>query len=178
MKKLVILSLLFFGMIQSFAQDNFDLSTLRIGPFTVFMKDTAAEKFTKTKLVSYDGPNEYNKKNKVNYNGEIIEIAIMPNWDDVGQKENGFQIYSLSTKSKKFLTKSGMGVGSTKDQLIDAYRNYPNFSVNQMWDEKSEKRSSAMSSFVLTDNDAGTYLSFTMINNVVTEVSIYMNEGC
>ncbi|KEY19031.1 hypothetical protein [Kaistella antarctica] len=178
MKKLLILSLLFFGMIHSFAQDNFDLSTLRIGPFTVFMKDKAAEQFSKTKLVTYDGPNEYNKKNKVNYNGEIIEIAIMPNWDDVGQKENGYQIYSLSTKSKKFRTKSGMGVGSTKDQLIDAYRNYPNFSVNQMWDEKTEKQSSAMSSFVLTDNDAGTYLSFTLTNNIVTEVSIYMNEGC
>ena len=178
MKKLLILSMLFFGMIHSFAQDNFDLSTLRIGPFTIFMKDKAAEQFTKSQLVVYDGPNEYNKKNKVNYNGEIIEIAIMPKWDDVGQKENGYQIYSLSTKSKKFRTKSGMGVGSTKDQLIDAYRNYPNFSVNQMWDEKTEKLSSAMSSFVLTDNDAGTYLSFTMINDVVTEVSIYMNEGC
>ena len=102
----------------------------------------------------------------------------MSNWDDVGQKQNGFQIYSLSTKSKKFRTKSGMGVGSTKDQLIDAYRNYPNFSVSQMWDEKTEKQSSAMSSFVLTDNDAGTYLSFTLTNNIVTEVSIYMNEGC
>ena len=178
MKKLFIVSLLLFGMIHSFAQDNFDLSTLRIGPFTVFMKDKAAEQFSKTKLVTYDGPNEYNKRNKVNYNGEIIEIAIMPTWDDEGKKENGYQIYSLSTKSKKFRTKSGMGVGSTKDQLIDAYRNYPNFSVSQMWDEKTEKQSSAMSSFVLTDNDAGTYLSFTLTNNIVTEVSIYMNEGC
>ncbi len=178
MKKLLLLSMLFFGMIQSFAQDNFDLSTLRIGPFTIFMKDKAAEQFTKSKLVSYNGPNEYNKGNKVNYNGEIIEITIMEIWDDEGKKENGYQIYSLSTKSKKFRTKSGMGVGSTKDQLIDAYRNYPNFSVNQMWDEKIEKLSPSMSNFILSDNDAGTNLSFTLINNVVTEVSVYMNEGC
>lgn len=178
MKKLLILCLLSFGMTFSFAQDNFDLSTLRIGPFTVFMKDKAVEKFTNTKLVSYDGPNEYNKKNKVNYNGEIIEIIIMEIWDDEGKKENGYQIYSLSTKSKKFRTKSGMGVGSTKDELIEAYRNYPNFSINQMWDEKTEKLSTSKSSFVLTDNDAGTYLSFTMINNVVTEVNVHMSEGC
>ena len=178
MKKLLILSMLLFGMIHSFAQDNFDISTLRIGPFTVFMKDKAAEAFTKSKLVVYDGPNEYNKGNKVNYNGEIIEIIIMEIWDDEGKKENGYQIYSLSTKSKKFRTKSGMGVGSTKDELIDAYRNYPNFSVNQMWDEKTEKLSTSKSSFVLTDNDAGTYLSFTMINNVVTEVNVHMSEGC
>ena len=162
----------------SFAQDNFDISTLRIGPFTINMKDKAAEKFTTSKLVIYDGPNEYNKGNKVNYTGEIIEIIIMEIWDDEGKKANGYQIYSLSTKSKKFRTKSGMGVGSTKDELIDAYRNYPNFSVNQMWDEKTEKLSTSKSSFVLTDNDAGTFLSFTMINNVVTEVNVYMSEGC
>lgn len=178
MKKLLILCLLSFGMTFSFAQDNFDLSTLRIGPFTINMKDKAAEKFTNSKLVVYDGPNEYNKGNKVNYNGEIIEIIIMEIWDDEGKKANGYQIYSLSTKSKKFRTKSGMGVGSTKDELIDAYRNYPNFSVNQMWDEKTEKLSTSKSSFVLTDNDAGTFLSFTMINNVVTEVNVYMSEGC
>ena len=162
----------------SFAQDNFDISTLRIGPFTINMKDKAAEKFTTSKLVIYDGPNEYNKGNKVNYTGEIIEIIIMEIWDDEGKKANGYQIYSLSTKSKKFRTKSGMGVGSTKDELIDAYRNYPNFSVNQMWDEKTEKLSTSKSSFVLTDNDAGTFLSFTMINNVVTEVNVHMSEGC
>ena len=71
-----------------------------------------------------------------------------------------------------------MGVGSTKEELLDAYKNYPNFSVNQMWDEKTEKLSSKMSNFVLTDNDAGTNLSFTLINNVVTEVNVYINEDC
>lgn len=178
MKKLLFLSILLFGMIHSFAQDNFDISTLRIGPFTVFMKDKAAEKFTNSKLVVYNGPNEYNKKNKVNYNGEIIGISIMETWDDAGEKQQGYQIYSLSTTSKKFRTKSGMGVGSTKDELLETYKNYPNFSVSQIWDEKTEKLSSSMSSFVLTDNDSGTNLSFTLINNVVTEVSVYMNEGC
>ncbi len=178
MKKLLVLSLLLFGLTQLFAQDNFDLSTLRIGPFTINMKDKAAEQFTTSKLVVYDGPNEYNKKNKVNYKGEIIGITIMQIWNEEGQKQEGYQIYSLSTTSKKFRTKSGMGVGSTKEELLAAYKNYPNFAVSQMWDEKTEKLSSAMSSFVLTDNDAGTLLSFTLTNNIVTEINIYMNEGC
>ena len=178
MKKTFFLLLCLFGFTTSFAQDNFDLSTLRIGPFTINMKDKAAEKFTNTKLVVYNGPNEYNKKNKVNYIGEIIGIIIMETWNDVGEKQQGYQIYSLSTTSKKFRTKSGMGVGSTKDELLETYKNYPNFSVSQMYDEKTENLSSSMSSFMLTDNDAGTYLSFTLINNVVTEVNVYMNEGC
>ena len=178
MKKLLIVGMLLFGMIHSFAQENFDLSTLRIGPYTVFMKDKAVEKISKTKLISFTGADDYYKTNKVTYVGEIIEITIMQSTDDQGQYDGGYKIYSLMTKSKKFRTKSGMGVGSTKDQLIDAYRNYPNFSVSQMWDEKTEKSSTTRSSFVLTDLDAGTLLSFTLINNVVTEVSVYMNEGC
>ena len=178
MKKLLFLSILLCGTIFSFAQDNFDLSTLRVGPYTIFMKDKAVEKITKSKLLLFTGENDYLKTNKVNYLGETFEITIMQIYDDQGQNIAGYQIYSLMTKSKKFRTKSGMGVGSTKDQLIDAYRNYPNFSVSQMWDEKTEKMSATKSSFALTDNDAGTFLSFTMINNVVTEVSVYMNEGC
>lgn len=178
MKKTLFLILFIFGMNLTFAQDNFDLSTLRIGPFTIFMKDKAVEKISKSKLLTFVDENDYLKTNKINYLGETVEIIIMQSYDDQGQNTGDYQIYSLMSKSKKFRTKSGMGVGSTKDQLIDAYKNYPNFSVSQLWDEKTEKMSTTKTSFVLTDNDAGTFLSFIMINNVVTEVSVYMNEGC
>ncbi len=178
MKKLLFLSMFIFGMNYSFAQQNFDISTLRIGDYTVFMKDKDVEKVFKSKLQSFTGEDEYMKTNKVNYLGEVIEIQIMQDYDATGNSEGSYKIYSLMTKSKKFKTKSGMGVGSTKDQLIDAYRNYPNFSVTQMWDEKTGKSSTTRSNFDLTDLDAGTILSFSMINNVVTQVSVYMNEGC
>ena len=71
-----------------------------------------------------------------------------------------------------------MGVGNTKDELIEAYKNYPNFSVSQGWDDKGEKLSNTISYFNLSDNDASTELSFKLENNVVVEVSIYINEGC
>ena len=178
MKKLLFLFFLTSGITTAFAQENFDVSTLRIGPFTINMKAKEVEKVYKSKLVAFTGQDEYYKTNKVNYAGETIEIIISKTSDDKGQYDGGYQIYSLMTKSKKFRTKSGMGVGSTKDQLFEAYKNYPNFSVNQMWDEKTEKFSTIRSNFILTDNDAGTLLSFTLINNVVTEISVYLNEGC
>lgn len=165
-------------MTASFAQENFDVSTIRIGAFTINMKSKDVEKVTKTKLTAFTGQDDYYKTNKINYFGETIEIIISQTSDDKGQYDGGYQIYSLMTKSKKFRTKSGMGVGSTKDELFEAYKNYPNFSVNQMWDEKTDKYSTAKSNFSLTDNDAGTLLSFILINNIVTEISVYMNEGC
>jgi hypothetical protein len=71
-----------------------------------------------------------------------------------------------------------MGVGNTKNELIEAYKNYPNFSVNQGWEDNSEKTSKTISYFNLSDLDATTELSFKLENNIVTQVSIFINEGC
>jgi hypothetical protein len=167
-------SLLFLFLISiNFSAQNFELSTLRIGDFTLKSTNKDVEKITNAKLKIFE---DYNKTNLVKYAGEVVEITI--NKDYENQDKEAYNIYTLSTKSKKFRTKSGMGVGSTKEQLLDAYKNYPNFSVNQMWDEKTEKFSTTKSNFILTDNDAGTMLSFTLINNTVVEVSVFYNEGC
>lgn len=170
------MGLFLLGYTLSFAQENYDISTLRIGPFTIFMKSTEAEKFSKSKLVNYNGPNEYNKANKVNYNGEMVEITVGEMYQQENDPKDTLRIYNLSTKSKKFRTKSGVGVGSTRDELIDAYRNYPNFSVSQGYDDNGPSK--IESYFRLTDNDAATELSFKMIGNTVVEVMIYQNEGC
>ena len=127
MKKLLFLFFLLSELSHTFAQENFDVSTLRIGPFTLKMKDKAVEKISNTKLQFLPTENEYTKNNKINYLGENVEITINQSYDDQGKTDGSYQIYSLSTKSKKFRTKSGMGVGSTKDQLFEAYKNYPNF---------------------------------------------------
>ena len=70
-----------------------------------------------------------------------------------------------------------MGVGNTRSELIDTYKDFPDFAVSQGWTDDG-KVSKTDSYFTLTDNDAGTILSFEMKNNVVTSVTVYYNEGC
>ena len=176
MKKRLLLGLLLFGLNLSFAQQNFDMSTLRLGDFTINMTNKAADKIIKSKIKIVNTDNY--QPTTVNYLGENVEIVFARSTNDVGDYDGNFTIFSLSTKSKKFRTKSGMGVGSTKDELFEAYKNYANFCVNQSWDEKTQKPSKVNSNFVLTDMDANTMLSFTLRNNVVVEVSVYLNEGC
>ncbi|MGV4415399.1 hypothetical protein [Chryseobacterium sp. T1] len=166
MKKFSLLFLLATSSF-SFAQ-NFEISTLRIGDFKVFMPKAEADKIANKNLLSFE---DYEKSNKVNYYGESVDIKIMDQW--VGEyKPTQKQLYVIKTKSTKFKTKSGMGVGNTRDQLIEAYRNYPNFSVNQY------NKLSKEAFFNLQDSDAGTYLSFILENNIVVEVSVGMEEGC
>ena len=175
MKKTILLLLIFIS-ISINAQDNYDLSTLRIGPFKYGMTKAEMEKIPNAKFTS--GKDKYGQEATIaNYNGEKIELLMSQIYGGEN-KPNVIGIYNLSTKSPKFKTKSGIGVGNTKDQLLDAYRNYPNYSVNQMWDEKTEKKSTTETSFTLTDSDSYTELFFRLINNVVVEVTVYMNEGC
>lgn len=150
---------------------NYELSTLRIGEYKIFMKKEVAEQLAKKTFQKFD---DYESKNSVNYFGEKIELVGYETY--LSETEQNVEtIQHLATKSKKFRTKSGMGVGSSKEELLNAYKNYPNFSVNQSWDENESKTTSY---FRLTDVDANTELSFKLVNNIVVEVMIYVNEGC
>lgn len=173
MKKItLVFTLFFFGVIS--AQENYELTTLRIGAYKIFMKADDAEKLAQKKLQVFE---EWGKTNTVSLNGEKVELQINQSFSN-DKEPSLLTIYSLSTKSPKFRTKSGMGVGSTRDKLINSYKNYPNFSVTQSWDDKGENRSKTVSYFNLSDSDANTELSFKLENNIVTEVSVYINEGC
>ena len=136
------------------------------------MSKTDAEKISKKPLQTFD---QYEKSNKVNYNGESVNVIMMDQYIGENQPTQR-QIYVIKTRSPKFKTKSGMGVGNTRDQLIDTYRNYPNFSVNQYKDENNKATQQVF--FSLNDDDAGTYLTFILENNIVVEISVGMNEGC
>lgn len=173
MKKIIqlLFSLLAFSFLS--AQENFEVSTLRIGPYKVFMKSAEVEKLTGTKLRLMDG----GFKNAVKYNGETIMISTTQEYDNDGKETTGYSIYGVSTTSKKFKTKSGIGIGSTKDDILNAYKNYPNYSVSPGWSDQGVKLKNE-SYFTMSDSDAGTELSFKMVNNIVTEISVSLNEGC
>lgn len=150
---------------------NFELSTLRIGDYSIFMKKEAAEKISRTKLKQFDD----HQRNQVNYHGEVIGVTIYRGY--LSESETDVEtIQVLSTKSKKFRTKSGMGVGSSRSELTDAYKDYANFSVNQDWDDNGKSKTTSY--FRLSDLDARTELSFKLVNNIVVEVMIYLDEGC
>lgn len=169
MKNFSTLFLLLFSAVIS--AQNYELSTLRIGEYKIFMKKEAAEKLANKTFQNFD---DYDKKNSVNYFGEKIELLGYSTYLSDAEP-NVITVQHLATKSKKFRTKSGMGVGSTKDELLNAYKNYPNYSVSQAWEENEVKNTCY---FRLTDIDARTELSFKIVNNVVVEVTIFVNEGC
>jgi hypothetical protein len=171
MKKIIQLFFCLFALSFISAQD-FEVSTLRIGPYKIFMKNDEADKLgTKLKQTNYE------LKNVVKYNGEIILIGTSQDFDSQGKETDKLVIQGISTTSKKFKTKSGIGVGSTKDDVINAYKNYLSYNVYPGYDEKGNIQKNVCN-FVLNDIDAGTILTFKIVNNIVTEMWVSINEGC
>lgn len=179
MRRIASLILLLSCSFLSFAQQtNMELSTLRIGPFKVFMDKSEAESLAHKPLLTASEKNEYRGETVVKYNSELLKVTINSQYVGENQPEKEV-ITNMSTTSSKFRTKSGMGVGSTRYELLNTYKDYGNFQVYTGWDENSEKRSKTISFFVLTDVDASTSLSFKLVNNVVVEISVYQDEeGC
>lgn len=174
MKKFTITTILFFMAMATINAQNAELSTLRIGAFTYQMTLEEAVNITEKPLVSTT--EDYGQYKTATYKGDKIKLQFS------GYDENtipsDIKLYQISTKSPKFKTKRGLGVGSTKAQLFEAYKDYPNFSVGQRWNVKTEKLSITESYFMLEDITVGTKLNFIMNNNVVVELEIYMDEGC
>ncbi|PKF73680.1 hypothetical protein [Chryseobacterium sp. PMSZPI] len=172
MKKIISIFIFVLAFSLMNAQENFEISTLRIGPYKIFMEKSEVEKISGTVLQISDGE----KKNGVKYNGEIINIEVFQGYGGEA-KPNAITVTGMTTTSKKFRTKSGMGVGSSRDELINAYKNYPAFSVRPESDDNG-KRIKDAGYFNIEDYDAGTQLTFKFVNNIVTEITVYINEGC
>jgi hypothetical protein len=164
-------------IVPAFAQQaNMELSTLRIGPFKIFMDKAEAETLAHKPLLTATEKNEYKGETVVKYNNELLKVNISQQYAGENQPDKEV-ITSMSTTSAKFRTKSGMGVGSTRYDLLNTYKDYSNFQVYAAGEEDGDKRSKSVSYFVLNDLDAMTSISFKMVNNVVVEINVYQDEG-
>lgn len=174
MKKTIFTLLLSIISFTAIHAQNAELSTMRIGAFKYLMTLREATKLSEKPLKSKNS--DYLEIKVATYKGE--EIILEFNKYDESTAPDEIQLYSFSTKSPKFRTKRGMGVGSTKDELFSTFRDYPSFSVGRGWEKGTGKPSKSESYFTLDDFEAGTKLHFRLINNVVVEVEVYMDEGC
>lgn len=170
MKKLFLLLGLIMATLSITWAQNFEMSTLKIGPYKLNMSLDEAEKLAGKQLIISSEKNDYNGDNFINYNGETIIIRPSENYYEENPT-NKYIISSLSTQSPKFKTKSGIGIGSTKEELFQAFKNYAAFYYSDGYDDEGN-RNGKEGFFSLSDIDAGTEMMFNLKNNRVTEITI------
>lgn len=155
MKRFLFLFALVFGCIGLKAQD-YSLSASNIGPFKLEMLRPDAQKFSKTKL-AYKGASS---TTTVDYKGSKVDIGFFESPEYDALPKGTLSVIYLSTKSPKFKTKKGIGVSSTKAQVLAAYKT-KDFNVKQ-----------EASQIVVRDAKLSSKMYFKIAEGKVTEVEI------
>ena len=168
MKKLIVFSLF---LCFSLVWGQKSISTVRIGDIRINDSVQSIEKKLGIKLKFKAPAEEYGFYTaKVTQYDAPIELSFYRN-----EYENkiSYSLSSISTKSAALKTISGMGVGNTYRELFNTYKD-KNFNVYSDYENKNLRY------FILEESDENsglyTYLTFTMENNVVIEVSV-ANRG-
>lgn len=179
MKNIILLLIFICGIIfPTLAQENkWSISTTRFGNLTILMKKSEAQSLVNKELNTPSESNDYNGTTTVTYQGETIEITLGEYYENDNQQPT-MVIHSVATQSPLFHILSGIKIGSTKEELINSYKNYNNFTMFPKWSPQGTIIKNE-SIFSIQDINNQTILSFTLKNNIVTkiELSIYY-EGC
>lgn len=162
-----------------FAQQtvNWDISTLRIGEFKLMMKESEAVSLARKPLQVPSESDPYQGTTIVKYNNELINVTLGEHYTDV-QNGNSMSVTELSTKSTKFRTRSGIGVGSSREELWNTYKDFSRIEIFKPYDTNGE-RIATDRNFSIYDEDAGTTLTFVLRDDKVVEIRVSIAyEGC
>ncbi len=162
MKTKYITYLLFCFSTFCFAQ----ISTTKMNELKIGMRPAQIMKLLGSKPTAIADNNETNiKVNGINYTIYIQEGYL-------SKGEGDTYLGSISTTSKAIKTLSGVGVGSTVEDLWNAYSSKYNVFLN-----KSENN---FREFRIQDEENGTMLIFELKNEIVTKINInsYNPEEC
>lgn len=142
------------------------ISTMRMGPFKLGSKKADIETII-------DKPISLNEsyEAQVIYKGSVYNLSFY-------YGEDNPTLSSIKSSDSKLKTKSGVGLGSNKMQILGIY---DKFSI-QIWNwydyENPVTPKDKVQGIELRDDDAGTCIMFKTTDRVVNEISVYYNEGC
>lgn len=159
-----------------YGQGNFKIDGIKMGNFSLNMSQAEAEKIAEKKLTVPTEDNNWESETRVNNDGEAIYISMLEDFYEE-TKTPKYRVYVLKTKSAKFKTNENIGIGSTRDDLIDTYRNAAGFSLMPDFDEEGNHLPNA-SIFTVDDHKKSVQYTFFLKNNKVVEISISPIEPC
>jgi hypothetical protein len=152
------------------------ISTLRMGPFKINSYKPDVEKIVGTKLVVVDKDDYYDTA-KVVYNNSNYTLVFNKEYNDDTKAPIKMRLVSIISNNTTLKTKSGIGLGSTKAQILAAYDKF-DINIYNDYQYKEKKNPKDKIQFIaLQDFDAGTQIMFTTDNRVVTQIVVNVYEG-
>jgi hypothetical protein len=150
--------------------NNYILSLDGIGPLKLGMPLTELEKLLKTKItlkvINID-PVQLTETIKAKYKGIDVEINLFKRQDNI------ITVDGIKTSSSLCKTKTGLGIGSTRLQIIAAYDGY-HIDARPVFDYDNDKpvKSKTMSTVTVKEDEEGYAIIFNLVNNKVVSFEI------
>lgn len=152
------------------------ISTLRMGPFKINSYKPDVEKIAGTKLVAIDKDDYYDTV-KVLYNNSNYTLVFNNEYNEDAKAPVKMRLVSIISSNTTLKTKSGIGLGSTKAQILAAYDKFDiNIYNDYQYKEKNNPKDK-IQLVTLQDFDAGTQIMFTTENRIVTQIMVGIYEG-
>jgi len=172
MKKILPVLFLFLSATTIAQNKDYLLSLDGIGFIKLGMPLTDLEKVLKTKVtlkvINVDSVVLVETIN-AKYKGINVEIDLIKWQNDV------IAVNGISASSPLCKTKSGLGIGASKLQIIAAYDGYyiDAEPVYEYESEEKPKKSKTKSTITIKEDEEGYALVFSLLNNKVVSFSIY-----
>lgn len=178
MMKKFCCSILLFTVIHFFAvaQSATDvISTMRMGPFKLNTVKADIEKAIGQKLQSRS--KEYFDTAEVTYGGVKYTLVFNQEYSEDPKKAAPWKLYGVSSAATPLKTKSLIGIGSTKAEILQAYDKF-DITIYNDYDYKTKGNAKDKIQFInLQDFDAGTQITFTTENRIVKKIEVTIYEG-
>ncbi|WP_313580152.1 hypothetical protein [Chishuiella sp.] len=160
------INLFLVGFVVSTIFCSAQISTTRMNDFKIGMFPSDLFKLIGNKAAAIAIDTEFSIVNKG------IEYTLYVGDGYLSGENGGAYLKSISTKSKNIKTLSGLGIGSTLDDLWNAYSTKYYVFIN--------KEIEGIRSFSIQDEQNGTILTFELINGRVDKIEInsYNPEEC
>jgi hypothetical protein len=168
--------LICFGAIAQTSISTDVISTMRMGPFKINSYKADVEKITGSKLVPFDKDDYYDSV-KITYNNSNYIVVFANEYNEDAKAPVKMRVVSITSNNTTLKTKSGIGIGSTKAQILAAYDKF-DIDIYNDYGYKEKKNARDKIQYInLQDFDAGTQIMFTTENRVVTEITVGIYEG-
>ena len=182
--KFSILIVLFFGFTNSLFSQELTASTLKLGPFSLDMKNTDVDKICGKKITVIElkkASEDYEKALVVTVNGVKYSLDFYKNTDGDGKEDGTFTLTKIKCSDSKMKTKSGIAIGMEKfavlkklDEMNVGFEFYKNLN----YDNDGKPTNKFYEYIKIYDTKAGKTLTLNLEDGKVKSFELYYDEGC
>ncbi len=176
-KSFVLIAIFVLAILHLQAQDANVISTMRMGIFKLKATTADIEKAMGQKIKVKHKEGNYFDTAKIMFNQANYTLSFIKRYNENASAPEVWELYAVSSANTVLKTKSGMGIGNTKTEILTTY-DKNDITINNDWDYKEKGNAKDKIQFVtLNDYEAGTTLIFKTEDRVVKSIEVRLYEG-